>query len=76
MVDKKQNEETGVRKRSRGDTVTEDDQDEESDHSHHENQDDGLEVDKREGREHELDLTLQSVTVSFVSDVNKFLPAV
>ena len=78
MVAQKQ-EAPGVRRRSRGDTMTEDDNDEESDGSAKENQpDENLEIEgaAEQEEENELDLTTHSVTVSFVSDVNKFLPAV
>ena len=75
MIGEKEGEGTGARKRSRGDAFTEDDKDEESDGKE---QEEGLEVERRVEQQEEnvLDQTAHSVSVSFVSDVNKFLPAV
>ena len=70
------NQESDVRQRQRGDTINENDKDEESEGSE---QNEGIEVEQREtlkATNNMLDDSMHSVTVSFVSDVNKFLPAV
>ena len=70
------NQESDVRQRQRGDTINEKDKDEESEGSE---QNEGIEVEQRatpKATNNMLDESVHSVTVSFVSDVNKFLPAV
>jgi len=73
MVSQKQ--EAEVRKRTRGDTINENDKDEESEGS---DKNEGIEVETRtpQAKDNLLDESVHSVSVSFVSDINKFLPAV
>ena len=74
MIERGEQDAQGARKRSRGDTMT--DGDIESDNSNQGEEEENLGVQAREQqRPEDLDLSVHSVSVSFVSDVNKFLPA-